>query len=654
VIVRGVSPELEGGRYPIKRTPGDKVVVEADAFLDGHDELTCVLQYRAVGEDAWQEARMRPLVNDRWRGEFAVGEGRYYEYRVEAWPDPFSSWRRDLKKRVEAGQEVSVELLTGAQLVRDAVERASGEEARRLEERANALKKDWDVGLRTGIALDDALADLMAQYPDRTRSTAYERWLRVEVERERARFSAWYEMFPRSTSPDASRPGTFQDCIDRLPYVRDMGFDILYLPPIHPVGRAHRKGKNNAVVGAEADPGSPWAIGSHEGGHKAINPELGTLEDFRRLVAAANENGMEVALDLAFQCSPDHPYVREHPQWFKHRPDGSIRYAENPPKKYEDIYPIDFETEDWEALWLELKSVVTYWLEQGVQAFRVDNPHTKSFRFWEWLIAEVKKEYPDVLFLSEAFTRPSLKYHLAKIGFSQSYTYFTWRNAKWELTEYLTELTQTEVREFFRPNFWPNTPDILHEYLQVGGRPAFITRLVLAATLTANYGIYGPAFELMENVPREPGSEEYLNSEKYEIRHWDIDRADSLRHLIGRVNRIRRENAVLQSNVSLRFANVDNDQVIAYTKSTEDGSNVILTVVSLDPHYSQSGWVELPLHDLGIEPSESFQVHDLLMDTRYIWSGWRNFVQLNPHVLPAHIFRILRRVKTEQDFEAYG
>jgi starch synthase (maltosyl-transferring) len=642
VIIRGVRPEVEGGRYPIKRTPGEKVVVEADIFLDGHDEIACVIQHRRSGDKTWQETPMQALLNDHWRGEFQVGEAPRYEYRIEAWPDPFASWRRDLKKRLDAGQDVSIELLAGAQLVRAAAGRATEAEARRLEERANALEKDWDVTLRAGIALDDSLLELMERFPDRTYSTIYEKWLPVQVDRERARFSAWYEMFPRSTSPEPSRPGTFQDCIDRLPYVQELGFDVLYLPPIHPVGRTHRKGRNNAVESREEDPGSPWAIGSREGGHKAINPELGTLKDFRRLVGAANDMGIEIALDLAYQCSPDHPYVREHPQWFKHRPDGSIRYAENPPKKYEDIYPIDFETDDWEALWEELKSIVTYWASQGVRIFRVDNPHTKSFRFWEWMIAEAKKEYPDLIFLSEAFTRPNLMYHLAKIGFTQSYTYFTWRNAKWDLTDYLTELTQSEVREFFRPNFWPNTPDILHEYLQVGGRPAFIARLVLAATMSANYGMYGPAFELMENVPREHGSEEYLNSEKYEIRHWDLDRPDSLRDLIARINQIRREHEALQSNFGLQFVHVDNDQLIAYTRSNDDGSDVILTVVSLDPGHAQAGWVSLPLHELGIDAGDSYQVHDLLDDSRYIWRGPTNFVQLIPQVMSAHIFRILR------------
>jgi starch synthase (maltosyl-transferring) len=652
VVIANVAPEIEGGRYAIKRTPGEVVSVEADVFLDGHDELACEVQYQPEGGTKWQAVRMQRLDNDRWRAAFAINEFGSHLYRIEAWPDPFETWRRDLRKWVEADEDVLVELAAGAALIRQASGRARAADRKRLIDRATALEQEWDITLRINIALEDALADLMARYPDKTHSTIYESGQRILVERERARFSAWYELFPRSASPDLAQPGTFADVIARLPYVESMGFDVLYLPPIHPIGKTNRKGKNNSVLCFEDDPGSPWAIGSAEGGHKAIEPGLGTLAGFRKLVEAANERGIEVALDLAFQCSPDHPYVREHSQWFESRPDGSIRYAENPPKKYQDIYPINFDTEDWQALWQELRSVVEYWVEQGVRIFRVDNPHTKPFAFWEWLIAGVKSRYPDVIFLSEAFTRPKVMYQLAKLGFTQSYTYFTWRNTKSELTEYFTELTQTDVREYFRPNLWPNTPDILHEYLQTGGRPAFITRLVLAATLGASYGIYGPAFELAVNIPREPSSEEYLDSEKYEIKHWDIDRSDSLRNLIARINQIRRENSPLQRNDGLRFHNTDNDQLIAYSK---DGSeNVILTVVNLDPRHAQSGWVELPLADFGLDPNEPFLAHDLLGDERYTWTGAWNYVRLDPGVLPAHILKIHRRSRSERDFDYYA
>ncbi|HZK67355.1 MAG TPA: alpha-amylase family glycosyl hydrolase, partial [Chloroflexota bacterium] len=485
--------------------------------------------------------------------------------------------------------------------------------------------------------------------------TRYDRELRIVVDRERARFSAWYELFPRSTSPDLGRPGSFRDLEARLPYVAEMGFDVLYLPPIHPIGRSFRKGKNNVVSAGPADPGSPWGIGSSDGGHKAVHPELGSLGEFRHLVARAAEQGLEIALDIAFQSSPDHPYVGEHPEWFKKRPDGAIQYAENPPKKYQDIYPFDFESEDWRGLWEEFKSVFEFWIDQGVRIFRVDNPHTKAFTFWEWLIPELKRRHPDVLFLAEAFTRPRVMHRLAKLGFSQSYSYFAWRNTKQELTEYLTELTRTEAREYFRPNFWPNTPDILHEYLQHGGRAAFMARLLLAATLSSNYGIYGPAFELMEHDPREPGSEEYLNSEKYEVRHWDLNRPDSLKGFISRVNQARRDNPALQSNDGLVFHWVDNEQIICYSKSTPDLRNVVLAVVSLDPHWIQGGWVDttFTMDALGLEPDQSYEVHDLLTDTRYGWHGTRNYVELRPHTLPCHLFVVRARDYTERDFENY-
>jgi starch synthase (maltosyl-transferring) len=419
-----------------------------------------------------------------------------------------------------------------------------------------------------------------------------------------------------------------------------MGFDILYLAPIHPIGRTHRKGRNNRPVADKGEPGSPWAIGSDEGGHKAIDPELGTLDDFRAFLNKAKEHGLEIALDIAFQCSPDHPYVKEHPQWFRWRPDGTLQYAENPPKKYEDIYPLDFETADWQALWEELKSVFLFWIDQDVRIFRVDNPHTKPFRFWEWLITDVKRQHPDVIFLSEAFTRPKVMYKLAKLGFTQSYTYFTWRNARWDLTEYFTELTQTEVRDFFRPNLWPNTPDILHDYLQHGGRPAFVIRFILAATLGANYGIYGPAFELCEHVPRESGSEEYLDSEKYQARFWDLNRPESLKPLITRLNRIRRQNSALQSDWRLKFHTTGNDQLIAYSKTTEALDNIVVVVVNLDPHHMQSGWLHLPLDDLGLPAHDAYRADDLLTGAHYIWRGAHNYVALNPHSQPAHILSV--------------
>ncbi len=654
VVIEAVTPEIDGGRFPAKAVVGDRFEVQADVFADGHDEIAAQLQYRHQDDSDWQAVRMTAFVNDRWRATFDVEKQGRYSYRVEAWPAPFETWRRDLEKRLEAGQDVSIEMKVGAALFRDAAARAPATDSERLLERANALDKEWDVSLRVAVALDDSARELMREYPDRRFSTMYDHDLAVYVDRSKAGFSAWYEMFPRSASPESRRHGTLRDVIARLPYVADMGFDVLYLPPIHPIGKTARRGKNNLATAKRGEPGSPWAIGSSEGGHKAIDPGLGTLEDFRALVSAAEKRGIDVALDLALQCSPDHPYVREHPQWFRRLPDGAIRHAENPPKKYFDIYPLDFDTDDWWPLWQEVKTIVDFWIDQGVRIFRVDNPHTKPFRFWEWLIGQVKEERPDVIFLSEAFTRPKVMYHLAKLGFTQSYTYFTWRNAKWELTEYLTELTRSPVRDFFRPNFFTNTPDILHEYLQTGGRPAFVIRLVLAATLSASYGVYGPPFELMERASREPGSEEYLDSEKYEARHWDLEREDSLRYLVARVNDIRRANPALYSNNRLRFHDVDNGEIIAYSKSTADGEDVILVVVNLDAHHRQSGWVDVPAADFGFEPGEQFQVHDLLDGSRYIWHGGRNYVELDPNVLPAHVLRLRRRIRSEQDFEYFS
>ena len=647
VVIEDVTPCIDGGRFPIKRVCGDHVVVEAAAYADGHDAIACRLRYRKDGNDIWSETPMAPIGDDRWRAAFTVNELGAYRYTVTAWVDAFESWRRDLAKRIDAEQDLGMPLAVGARLVQQAATRAAGADAAQLAARAAQLERG------DAAVVDEALAALMAQYPDRGLATLYPFELGVRVDRARARFSAWYEFFPRSVTSDVARHGRLADCTERLRQAAAMGFDVVYLPPIHPIGETNRKGKNNAETAQPDDVGSPWAIGSRTGGHRALHPQLGTLDDFRRFVEQARALELEVALDIAFQCSPDHPYVTEHPEWFLKRPDGSVQYAENPPKKYQDIYPIHFETDAWQPLWDELTDVVLFWIGQGVRIFRVDNPHTKPFAFWEYLIGRVKAAHPDVIFLSEAFTRPKVMYRLAKLGFTQSYTYFTWRNTKWDLMQYFTELTQTEVREYFRPNLWPNTPDILNEYLQVGGRPAFVIRLALAATLGANYGIYGPAFELHENRPREPGSEEYLDSEKYQIRVWDVERADSLRELIARVNRIRRDNPALHEDGRLRFHHADNDMILCYSKTTPDLRNLIVVVVNLDPHHTQSGWVELPLADFDLDPHRPYQAHDLLSGARYLWSGARNFVQLNPHGLPAHIFRLRRHIRSEHDFDYY-
>jgi starch synthase (maltosyl-transferring) len=659
-VIDSLSPTVDGGRFPAKRIAGEPVRIEAHCFADGHDKLRVTMRWGARGksESPTHETDMAAQGNDVWTAEFTPPAPGRYRCEFSASVDHFESWRKELERREDLA-DIRVALQVGAALARVAAARAEGSDAANLADWASLLSdraKDEsaassDAAALKALALDPARASLVARYPD-TRFAALAS-LEISVDRKRAGFSSWYELFPRSAAPDPTRHGNFKDVEARLPYVAEMGFDVLYFPPIQPIGRVNRKGVNNALEAKPGDVGSPWAIGSAEGGHKQILPELGSLEDFKRLNARARSLGMEIALDIAFQCAPDHPYVSEHPDWFKHRPDGSVQYAENPPKKYQDIYPFDFETDDWRALWEELKSVIEFWIGQGVRIFRVDNPHTKAFPFWEWVIGEIRSATPDAIFLAEAFTRPKVMHRLAKLGFTQSYTYFTWRNTKRELTEYFTELAQGPGTQYFRPNVWPNTPDILQETLQSGLRAVFATRLILAATLSANYGIYGPTFELMESAPRDPGSEEYLNSEKYQLRHWSLDRPDSLRSLIARMNRVRRENAALQSDRSLTFCPVDNEYLIAYRKSDAATGNIVLTVVNLDPHHVQSGWVELDLEVLGLEPGRPFQVHDQLSDQRYQWRDGRNFVMLDPARLPAHVFLLRRHLRSEHDFDYF-
>jgi starch synthase (maltosyl-transferring) len=648
-----VRPEIDGGRFPIKRVAGENVVVEADVFCDGHDVLSCRVLYRAEGAPAWEACAMRPIGNDRWRGEFRAASLGAYVYTIEGWVDHFATWRRDLALRVQAGQDVTIDLEIGAALLDAAAASADGADANSLTAAAGQLRGGGDRDARAAAATDENLAALAGRYPARELATRYDRELRVVVDSPKARFSSWYEAFPRSCAETPGQHGTLRDCERRLPELASMGFDVLYLPPIHPIGQTFRKGKNNAVVAGAGDVGSPWAIGSADGGHTAIHADLGSLDDLRSLVEAARRLGIDVALDLAFQCSPDHPYVREHPEWFRKRPDGTIQYAENPPKKYQDIYPLDFETPAWQELWTELLRVIEFWTGQGIRLFRVDNPHTKAFPFWEWVIGIVRERHPDVLFLAEAFTRPKVMQRLAKLGFSQSYTYFAWRNTKEELTAYFRELTRTDVREYLRPNLWPNTPDILPEYLQIGGRPGFMIRFVLAATLGASYGVYGPAFELAEDRPREPGSEEYLDSEKYEIRPWNRGAEWSLKDFMARINRVRRENPALQSDWNLRFHDTDNPSIICYSKATDDLSNVIVVAVNLDPFHTQSGWVHLDLAPLGLDADKAFQVDDLLSGIRQLWQGPKNYVELPPDTLPAHVFRVRTRVRSERDFDYY-
>jgi starch synthase (maltosyl-transferring) len=651
-VIENVAPAIDGGRFAAKRIEGDRVEVEADCFADGHDALAARVLYRREEEDRWHEAPMAALPNDRWRGAFTVVAPGRYRYTVTAWVDHFLSWRHDFARRIDA-EDQRIAALVGAALIEGAARRAAGMDREALASWAKRLRSGGSAAELRALALDETLAEIANRYPDRSLAATHPVELPLVVDRERAGFSAWYELFPRSCGPDARTHGTLRDCAARLPYVAQMGFDVLYLPPIHPIGRERRKGRNNALATTADDVGSPWAIGAAEGGHTTLDPALGTIDDFRALLKAARGHGLEVALDVAFQCAPDHPWVQAHPTWFRMRPDGTVQYAENPPKKYQDIYPLNFESPDWTALWRELEGVVEFWIGEGVRIFRVDNPHTKPFAFWEWAIERVKRAHPDVIFLSEAFTRPKVMHRLAKLGFTQSYTYFAWRNTKAELTAYFTELTRGPGREYFRPNCWPNTPDILPEYLQYGGRPAFMARLVLAATLSANYGIYGPAFELLEHVPREPGAEEYLDSEKYELKQWDLARADSLAPFIARVNAARRENPALQHDAGLTFFAVDNDELICYAKVDPTGDNAVLVVVNLDPHHTQAGWVTLDPAVLGIESDRAFQVHDVLTGARFLWSGVRNFVQLDPARAPAHLFRLRRRVRSERDFDYF-
>jgi starch synthase (maltosyl-transferring) len=649
VVATIVAPSVDGGRVPAKRTLGDRVHVAVDLVCDGHDLVAGLVRARAPGATAWRELPLVGRGNDRHEVELELDRIGRWELRAEGWVDAFATWLASLDRRTAVDEVAELELAVGVELLRTIIPRAAADAA--MLQRAIASLADpkrTPIERARTILADAALAAAVHEHPDRSQAS-HSAVHTLVVEPALAGFAAWYELFPRSTGANGAH-GTLRTTEGWLPYVRELGFDVLYLPPVHPIGRAHRKGRNNATTAEPGEPGSPWAIGGPEGGHTAVHPELGTLDDFDHLVAAAAEHGLAVALDIAFQASPDHPWVTEHPGWFLHRPDGSIQYAENPPKKYQDVYPFDFECQDWRALWAALKDVFEFWIGHGVTIFRVDNPHTKPIAFWRWCLESITTRHPHVTFLAEAFTRPKLKYALAKAGFSQGYTYFTWRSTKAELERYLTELTTTEVAEFFRPSFWPNTPDILPEDLQFGGRAAFIARLVLAATLSSHYGIYGPAFELMDASAR-PGSGEYLDSEKYEIKQWEITRTDSLRRVITAINRIRHEHPALHSNDSLRFHPTDNEKLICYSKT--HGEDAVLVVVNLDPHHRQSGWVELDGAVLELATDRPFQVHDLLGGGRYLWHGPRNYVELDPAAMPAQIFAIRRRVRSERDFDYY-
>ncbi len=655
IVIEQVTPEIDAGRFPAKRVVGESVSVTANIFGDGHDHVEARLLVRGPGEKGWTSTAFAPDGNDKWKSSFVAERQGTYEFTVAATVDHFDTWQDGLAKKLKAGQDVALELQTGSLLVEAAADRCTGRDTRALNNFAKLLQTNGNAlasleasghaeaerATLCAPALTADLLELVSRYPNTALETRYDRVLHVDVDRERARYSTWYELFPRSQGADAQTHGTLRDVEAKLPYLQQLGFDVLYMPPIHPIGRSYRKGKNNSVTAQLDDVGSPWAIGAIEGGHTDILPELGTPADFEHLRVTAKEHGMELALDIAFQCAPEHPWVMEHPDWFKHRADGSIQYAENPPKKYQDIYPIDFESKDWQKLWDALAEVFLYWAEQGVRIFRVDNPHTKAFPFWEWCIAEVKRQYPDSLFLAEAFTRPRVMEQLGKVGFSQSYTYFCWRTTKAELEEYLTELTQTEQWEYFRPNFWPNTPDINPLNLQTGGRASFALRLVLAATMNPSYGIYGGVYENLVDAPYRAGGEEYLDSEKYEIKHWPLSLENPIAKLIAAVNTARREHPALQTfDQSLRFHTTDNPQLIAYSKRSRDDEEVVLTVVNLDPLQPQSGWLYLDTKQLGLTDESAYTVEDALTGASYNWFGPSNFVALDPKAQPAHIFTI--------------
>ena len=641
VVIENLQPLLDGGDYPIKRIVGEDLAAEADIFKDGHDVVAAVLKWRVVGKRAWRETPMSFVDNDRWHGVCTLYDEAIHEYTVEAWTDTFRSWQREFAKKFEAGiSALQSEALEGAALVAAAARRARDRADRaRLGEFSEQMSTAANSEIYA-IAKSAELEVLMATYPDRSDATQYGPAPRVIVERSAALFGAWYEFFPRSAGGRGDGGSTFRDCLARVDDAKAMGFDVIYFPPIHPIGHTNRKGRNNAVTSEPGDPGVPWAIGSDAGGHKTVEPSLGTLADFDWLQKEVRKRGMEIALDFAINCSPDHPYVKEHPDWFYKRPDGTIKYAENPPKKYEDIYPLNFRCENWRELWAEMKSVVLFWAERGVRIFRVDNPHTKPVAFWEYLIRGVREKYPDTIFLAEAFTRPKMMKALAKAGFNQSYTYFTWRNSKQELIEYFTELTQTEMSEYFRPNLWPNTPDILPFVLQEGGRTAFMIRVLLAATLSPLYGIYS-GYELCENEAL-PGREEYLDSEKYQFKERDWDAPGNIKDWISRLNKIRKQNRALQLYTNLRFHNADNEAVLFYSKMTAARDNIILVVVNLDPFRKQNSFVDVPVEQFGQMESDEYRVQDLLSGTTYTWRGQRNYVELDPPVQPAHIFLVRR------------
>lgn len=638
LIFANVAPSLDQGRFAVKRCLGDVVMVEADIICDGHDKLAARLLWRPTDKQEWQAVAMAPLGNDRWRAPLPLSRLGRHVFTIEAWFDAYGSWRDEVRKKRAAGRNLTLEIEEGRLLFTRWAKDATGDRVKPLKALLAQINKLSEED-RLDFLLSDEVAEIATLVDPRAFAVRLDWDQAIDAEPADARFSSWYELFPRSITDDARRHGTFRDVIGRLPAVREMGFDVLYFPPIHPIGKTNRKGRNNSLTPTDDDPGSPYAIGAKEGGHDAVHPELGTLADFQALVQAANAHGLEIALDFAIQCSPDHPWLTEHPDWFAWRPDGSMKYAENPPKRYEDIVNVDFYAEGAKpALWLALRDVVLFWVKQGVRLFRVDNPHTKPFPFWEWLIADVRGRHPDVLFLAEAFTRPRIMEHLAKLGFSQSYTYFTWRNTKRELTDYFTELNQTPVADYFRPHCFVNTPDINPTYLHTSGRPGFLVRAALAATLSGLWGVYS-GFELCEAASLK-GKEEYLDSEKYEIKPRDWQAPGNIIAEITALNRIRKANPALQTHLGVKFYNAFNDQILYFAKATPNRDNVILVAVNLDPHAVQEAEIEVPLWEWKLPDHAAMAVQDLIGGTSFIWQGKIQRVRLDPQVSPYSIWRI--------------
>lgn len=634
VIVENISPQLNCGEFFIKRIVGQPVYVFADIFGDGHDVIASSLLFRHEKDKLWKEVRMKPGNNDSWFGNFNVEKQGFYTYKIQAWVDHGLNWQHGIIRKIDDGQYVRSELLEGAVLLKHIAQKAIKNKIQ-LQEWIHFFEEETEYSNAVEVAKGEDLKKVFLAHPDKhlfNESKVFE----VYVDRKRALFSTWYEFFPRSAAKNGH--GSFKDCEKLLPRIQKMGFDTLYFPPIHPIGEVNRKGKNNTTQAYEGDVGSCWGIGSYLGGHKDIHPQLGSLSDFKSLIKKAKEHDLEIAMDYALQAAPDHPWVKEHPQWFKWRPDGTVQYAENPPKKYQDILPIYFETEDYKALWDACLDILLFWIDCGIRIFRVDNPHTKPFYFWQWIIAEVKKVNPDIIFLAEAFTKPKVMQQLAKVGFTQSYTYFTWRDSKQELMDYVNELTQTDQSEYMRPNFWPNTPDINPFHLQGANESKFIQRYVLAATLSSNIGIYGPVYEQMINEPI-PHREEYLNSEKFQIQHYDWGKENYLTKVISKINHIRKECDALQQTNNIHFCKTQNENLIAFYKFNDERTDKLLIVINLDAFHSQQGMIQLPMAELGFHPGNQLTIKDLFTDFDYHWYDEWNFVQLHPN-LPFHIFKL--------------